>query len=430
MSLKSNEVCRLVKSAYGLVDAPYLWFTELDKTLKELGFIASPFDPCLYLLHDSETGEPAGILGVHVDDGLCGGNEQFQEKMKQLEKKFPFGSKKSQHFVVTGIEMNQHNDYSITMSQENYVTKVSPIHIQPSRKANLELPVTERERQDLRALIGSLQYASVNTRPDIASRLSFLQSNINNATIDTLIQANKTLHETKRYKSTCTKIQPIPMNKIRFLAFSDASFASKKQPDSHTGTMIMTTHEDIGKNHVCPVNPINCKKIQRVVTSTLAAETTSLNTALDQLSWLRLFSSWIRNPRTDWRNASRTLKQLPPTFATATIRQDPSIAVTDCKSLFDLVTRTATPSCQEFRTQLQAHAIKDFLAEGVKLRWVHSGAQLADALTKIMECHFLRHTLAQGKYCLHNESQILKERASMKTIVKWLTSAETCEQKN
>ena len=49
MGLKQNEVCRLVKSAYGLIDAPFLWFTELDKTLRSLNFVPSPFDPCLYL---------------------------------------------------------------------------------------------------------------------------------------------------------------------------------------------------------------------------------------------------------------------------------------------------------------------------------------------------------------------------------------------
>jgi len=426
MNLEKTEVCRLIKSAYGLIDAPFLWFTELDKTLKELGFISSPFDPCLYLLHEKDKKEPAGILGIHVDDGLCGGNEFFHQQIRKLEQKFPFGSRKSQRFVFTGIEMTQENDYSITMSQENYISRINPIHIQPTRKANVDLAVTERERQDLRALIGSLQYASVNTRPDLASRLSFLQSAINSATIDTLVHGNKVLHEAKRHKTTCVRIQPIPMDKIRFLAFSDASFASKKQPESHTGTIIMTTHEDIGKNHVCPVNPISwgCKKIQRVVTSTLAAETTSLSSTLDQLSWLRLFWSWIKDPLTDWRKPTETLKALPLTYATATFKEDPSIAVTDCKSLFDLVTRTATPSCSEFRTQLQAHAIKDFLAEGVRLRWVHSGAQLADALTKIMECHFLRQTLFHGKYCLHDESQILKERASTKTRVKWLQSTE------
>ena len=430
MNLESNEVCRLVKSAYGLIDAPFLWFTELDKTLRSLNFIPSPFAPCLYLLYKEGSQNPSGILGIHVDDGLCGGDSYFMSKIQELEKKFPFGSKKSQNFVFTGIEMTQNNDHSITMSQEKYVTKINPIHIQPNRKSQLELPVTERERQDLRALIGSLQYASVNTRPDLSSRLSFLQSDINKATIETLIQGNKVLHEAKRHKNTSIHIQPIPLEKIRFLAFSDASFASKKVPESHTGMMIMTTHENIAKNHVCPVNPISwgCKKIQRVVTSTLSAETTSLSTTLDQLSWLRLFWSWIRNPKTNWKNPSETLKTLPPSFSTATFKEDPSIAVTDCKSLFDLVTRTAPPACQEFRTQLQARAIKDFLAEGTTLRWVHSGAQVADALTKIMEGHFLRYTLQHGQYSLQDEQEILKQRASTRNRIKWLQNQNEPEE--
>ena len=384
----------------------------------------------MYLLYKENAAEPSGILGIHVDDGLCGGDAYFLAQLQKLENKFPFGSKKSQNFVFTGIELTQNNDHSITMSQEKYITKINPIHIQPQRKAQLDLPVTERERQDLRALIGSLQYASVNTRPDLSSRLSFLQSDINKATIETLIHGNKVLHEAKRHKNTTIRIQSIPMERIRFLAFSDASFASQKQPESHTGMMIMATHEDIVKNHVCPVNPISwgCKKIQRVVTSTLSAETTSLSTTLDQLSWLRLVWSWIRNPKTNWKNPTNTLKTLPPTYATATFKADPSIAVTDCKSLYDLVTRTAPPACQEFRTQLQARAIKDFLAEGTTLRWVHSGAQLADALTKIMESHFLRHTLQLGQYSLQDEKEILKERACTRNRIKWLQSNQESEE--
>ena len=128
--------------------------------------------------------------------------------------------------------MTQNNDHSITMSQEKYITKINPIHIQPNRKSQLELPVTERERQDLRALIGSLQYASVNTRPDLSSRLSFLQSDINKATIETLIQGNKVLHEAKRHKNTSIHIQPIPLEKIRFLR-SQMHHSHQKRSLSH-----------------------------------------------------------------------------------------------------------------------------------------------------------------------------------------------------
>lgn len=95
-------------------------------------------------------------------------------------------------------------------------------------------------------------------------------------------------------------------------------------------------------------------------------------------------------------------------------------SVVDCKSLYDLVTRTAPPNCQEFRTQLQAQAIKEQLGEGVHVRWVHSGAQLADSLTKVMENSFLRETLKIGQYKLSDEQEVLKERANARSRLKWL----------
>jgi hypothetical protein len=55
MDLKPNEVCRLVKSAYGLIDAPFLWFSQLDRTLRSLNFIPLPFDPCLYLYYHDQS---------------------------------------------------------------------------------------------------------------------------------------------------------------------------------------------------------------------------------------------------------------------------------------------------------------------------------------------------------------------------------------
>ena len=146
-----------------------------------------------------------------------------------------------------------------------------------------------------------------------------LQSAINSATISTLTSANQALHEAKKFHDTTIQIQPIPVEDFRFLAFSDASFASKGNPSSHTGSMIMGTHRLISENVSCPVSPLSwgCKKIQRVVTSTLAAETVSLNSVLDHLSWMRLCWAWMLDAKTNWKQPSNTLKQLPETFATA-----------------------------------------------------------------------------------------------------------------
>ena len=431
LKLKPDEICRLTKSAYGLIDAPYLWYQTLKEELIRLGFEVAPFDPCLYVLRDDHH-RPCGIIGVHVDDGLCGGNEVFQQKLQELQKKYPFGSQKLGEFVFTGVHLKQRSDKGIVLSQSEYVCNINPIKIDSNRKSLLDEKITEDERQQLRAIIGSLQYASVNTRPDLSSRLSYLQSRVNDATVNTLVEANRILHEAKRHHDVSIAIQPIACDDLRLLAFSDASFASKSNPDSHAGCIVLATHKDISQNLACPVSPLSwgCKKIQKVVTSTLSAETMSLSSTLDQLSWLKLFWAWLMDSRIKWDKPEETLKDLPLAFSSVTKKLQEfgnSIAATDCKSLYDLVTRTAPPNCSEFRTQLQARAIKNLMSEGIKLRWVHSGAQLADALTKIMESSFLRETLKRGHYKLHDELEILKQRSHNRTRLKWLRSNDNPE---
>ena len=433
LKLEESEICQLVKGAYGLVDAPYLWYKTLQAELLKLGFIAAPFDPCVFLLWDPQQGKPQGILGIHVDDGLCGGNEYFQEKIRALEKKYPFGSRKLGDFTFTGIDLHQEPNKNIVLSQSAYIRKIKAISIPQHRKDQEEAKITDEERQQLRGLIGSLQFASVNTRPDLASRLSSLQSQINSATVATLQMANRTLHEAKRHHDVTITIKSIETSQVRFLSFSDASFASKKTPTSQAGNIVVATHKRIEENVSCPISPISwgSKKIQKVVTSTLAAETMSLSSSLDQLSWIRLYWHWFMCPNDEWKHPIETLQRLPRAITSVTHRDQElgnATSVVDCKSLFDLVTRTAPPNCQEFRTQLQAQAIKEQLDEGVGVRWVHSGAQLADSLTKIMESSFLRETLKRGYYKLNDEQEVLKDRACARNRIKWLKDNDSHEE--
>ena len=456
LKLKQDEILQLLKGAYGRVDAPYLWFMELRKALLELNFVQAPFDPCVFILPNIHSGAPEGIIGVHVDDGLCGGSSYFQEQLSRLEKKFPFGSKKQGNFTFTGLKINQHPDSSITVDQTQYVKDITPIVIPKERRLQVNSPVNEVERQSLRALIGSLSYAAINTRPDLGSRLSWLQSSINKAVVSTLIEANKVLHEAKLFADTSIKVQPIPLRDIRFVAFSDASFASEKNPDSHQGMIIMAAHQRIGENQSSPISPLvwHSKKIQRVAVSTLSAEAMALAGSVDILSWVRLYWAWINNIDVQWKDTDQTLLQLPEAFSALPPKEDfvespqPSfshenqkllkelpkeasgIITTDCKSLYDLISRTAPPSCQEFRTQLQAKLIKEHLETGIKIRWVPSQAQLADSLTKIMDNSILRMCLQKGWYALHDEHEVLRSRSDKRTRLQWIKQHDQQESES
>ena len=80
LGLRPLEICELLKSAYGLVNAPFLWYQELREALMTIGFSLSPLDPCLFTLQGKE-GHVHGHVGVHVDDGLCCGDAQFEKSI-------------------------------------------------------------------------------------------------------------------------------------------------------------------------------------------------------------------------------------------------------------------------------------------------------------------------------------------------------------
>ena len=158
---------------------------------------------------------------------LCCGAPEFHEKLNLLEQKYPFGSRKDKEFVFTGLRIKQYEDYSIKMDQTQYVKDASAISLNRVRRSQSDEPIDENERQKLRPLIGSLQ------RPDLGSRLSFLQSHIHNGQEKHLIEANKTLHDAKVHADVHLTFQPIPVEDIRFVAFPDASYASEKNRNSH-----------------------------------------------------------------------------------------------------------------------------------------------------------------------------------------------------
>ena len=124
IGLSPQEVLKLLKGAYGRVDAPYLWFMELKKGLEQVGFTQSPFDPCAFVLTHPVTQKTEGILGIHVDDGLCCGSGYFETKLQELAKRFPFGSHKKRNFTFTGLRIEQQNDFSIHVHQTQYIEDI------------------------------------------------------------------------------------------------------------------------------------------------------------------------------------------------------------------------------------------------------------------------------------------------------------------
>ena len=150
-------------------------------------------------------------------------------------KEIPFGSKRETDFIFTGIHISQDESHNIHLDQREYVLGISSISIDRNRRKLEQEAVLESERQGLRGLIGSLQYAASNTRPDVSARLSFLKSRIKCATIHDLLEASHLLGDAKRHADVAVTIQSIPAESIRMVSYSDGSFATREKKQSQKG---------------------------------------------------------------------------------------------------------------------------------------------------------------------------------------------------
>ena len=409
MQLEPDEIVALDGGAYGRIDGPYLWFKEFSHVAKQLGFIQAPMDACVFALPKAGGGTH-GMLGMHVDDGIGGGDRYFQGILHRLAAIFPFGAYKEKDFIFTGIHYHQEADGSIRYDQTEYVQQIESIHISRERRKQGKDLVTETERTELRAINGAMSYAGIHTRPDICAKIGRLQTSVNVATVETLLEANRVLHEAKRFQDTFIVIPSLPLEEVTFCAFSDASFSTKVGEHSYQGALIFSTTGKLHLSEKAPVCPMawTSKKIPRVVRSTLSAEAMALSNSLDRLSWIRLFWRWLLKPDDSWKTPSETLKQM-----------NTAVTVTDCKSVYDICSRTAIPNCAEYRTTLECLLVRERLGENTKIRWINSKAQLADCLTKPMEGHALRDCLETGAYSLFDEHRVLQERSEKRNNLGW-----------
>ena len=165
-------------------------------TLEDNGFVVCPFDSCLFsLVTEGEDGKPVlhGISGIHVDDGLGGGDSVFMAALERVRRKYSFGAYNEREFVFCGVKYFQWEDGTIEIDQRDYINRIEPITISKERRQTPLAAVTDAERQELRRVCGSLQYAVVNTRPDVAAKVGECQSSVVSGTVGDLVQVNRVL---------------------------------------------------------------------------------------------------------------------------------------------------------------------------------------------------------------------------------------------
>ena len=118
---------------------------------------------------------------------------------------------------------------------------------------------------------------------------------------------------------------------------------------------------------------------------------------------------FIKDPNFAWARPAQSLKNEPK-----------GIMITDCKSLFDLVTKNAVPNCQEWRTTIEVMLLKEQSKDHTVCRWISTAIMIPDCLTKPMDSTFMRTVLQLVKFRIYDEEFTLKQNANRKYGVTWV----------
>ena len=161
----------------------------LDCQLKKMGFIQTNSDPCLYTSSEGEL----FIIAVYVDDILFAtkSSERLEAVKKAISAQFEVKYLGELHYIL-GVTVNQNpEEKSIWIGQPNYVAslleKYGMRDAKPIANTSTRLvkatEIDELVDKDLyQSAVGSLQYLSTITRPDITFAVSNVSKFCSNPT--------------------------------------------------------------------------------------------------------------------------------------------------------------------------------------------------------------------------------------------------------
>jgi hypothetical protein len=304
---KDDLVVRLKKSLYGLKQAPRNWDRMIHAFITEtMGWRACVSDPSLYYRR-SKTGRLM-LIYRFVDDMQGQYNKpadeaEFTEHADKLRQRFNIKQMKTASWMLGMRITRDRAARTIKLDQELYVTKAleryglaeckvvttpEVIGAATDAAAGLEDPA---ERQRFMEIVGTLMYAMISTRPDIAHAVHWLASNMQAPKRRHMLAAERVL----RYLAGTKDVGLVFGSRngdaradsrghgtqmtIDVCAFADADWANSKGDRKSISGWVAKLNGD-------PVS-WSSKKQRVVALSTCVAELYAEAAAIQEVLWLR-----------------------------------------------------------------------------------------------------------------------------------------------
>jgi hypothetical protein len=409
---RPHAVCRLRKSLYGTKQAGHNWNKELNGFLTgELALNRSRSDPCLYW-RATRTGGVL-LLCVFVDDMVASVSAEDEAEWlsvkARLMRKYPSKDLGAARLVL-GMTVHRHEQRgAIVLEQRAYIEKVlqqwGMDGCKPARtpeearapplstrqcvpEAERALTVNVQRRRDYESLVGSLLYAAVSTRPDIAHAVNQL-TRFMAAPGDAHWQAAKRvlryLAGTRQLGLTfhpCSEEEAAPV----LCAYTDADWAGDTDTRrSTTGYAVMM--------HGCCVAWLS-KKQPTVALSSAEAEYMAIGMGVREIKWMRGLITEVLHSHSAGGGAEEPCmhgQQLAgPRHACATrhasagsTRVLASVVRSDNQAALSMCAHAGAMHQRTKHIDVRHHFIQEAVEAGeVRLEWCPSAEQLADLLTK------------------------------------------------
>lgn len=403
LGISRDHPVQILKAAYGLVNAPAAWHTSVCEAMSAAGFEPLITEPCAWRLREwneeTQKMDVVGLVAAHVDDFLfCGDDEspKWQRAVSAVYHRFQWSPWELDEFAHCGVKIRQNLQGDFTLDHAEFCVGLEQIQVASDRRD--DEAATPEEQAQLRGLLGGAQWRCYQTAPQHAARLSMLQSEVSKPTVQTLRQANKLCREIYQNKHVSIRVGQLQVkhpSEVIFINWCDAALGNRPGGGSTGGYLLAASSPVMLDGTRTNANPISWKsgKLSRVARSSLSAEIQSFSEAEEELMYTRL----------QW--AEMLGEEVPMKNPEACVKKVPGVMVTDARSLYDIVMRgdknTSGLGLKDKYSALEALSVIQRLQLcSTTTRWVHSEAQLADALTKHVPSSALLRMLVDGAWNL------------------------------
>ncbi|TPX48626.1 DNA-directed DNA polymerase [Chytriomyces confervae] len=289
----SGRVYKLKKGLYGLKQAGRIWYIKLVTHLKSRGYVQSNADPCVFY---KTLGTERVFLAIYVDD-ICffGHQRMINAAFNDIKSAFKVRDLGPIKYTI-GIQV-EHMPSGIFIHQSKYIKEILarfskyftpyPISV-PLPTSFKSAPSTETSalmpdpKLYLEA-IGCLNYAAINTRPDLSTAVSYLSvfsSEPSTEHWDYLMRTYRYLNDTKDHGILYSNSGNSSPH-----GFADAAYNIHSGAKSQLGYLALLADGAISwKSTKTPIVPLSSTEAEYMSISELGREIQSfinLYTALD-----------------------------------------------------------------------------------------------------------------------------------------------------